>query len=250
MNSKTIVTLKWGTLYGPGFVNRLWRAVGRHLPSPYRFVCFTDNPDGLYPEIEALPLPPIDLPADKLNTGWRKLCLFGPDAPLSGPCLFLDLDIVIVGDMERFFTWKTDTDCIPIIHNWVAWHKALLRRRPAVGNSSVFRFEGGKCGFIWEQFHREKEWALANFQPPQTYLTHCIRSRMTYWPAKWVRSFKRHCRPAFPLNLFLSAWRPSKACSIVAFHGRPNPDEAAVGFDDGKLRHRVLRTPWVNEHWR
>ncbi|AHF91653.1 glycosyl transferase [Opitutaceae bacterium TAV5] len=245
--SRTIVTLKWGSLYGPEYVNRLRRAVARHLPSPHRFVCFTDDPVGLDPEIEALPIPPVDLPPEKIGTGWRKLCLFGPEAPLEGSCLFLDLDIVITGDLERFFTWKPGS--IPIIHNWIEWHKTLFRKRPEIGNSSVFRFEGGKCGFIFEQFRRERDRALEAFHPSQTYLTHCIRSRMAYWPEEWVRSFKRHCRPAFPLNLFMAPRRP-RGCSIIAFHGRPNPDEVIGGFDDGKLHHRVKPASWVAEYWR
>ncbi|EIP97498.1 hypothetical protein OpiT1DRAFT_01938 [Opitutaceae bacterium TAV1] len=245
--SRTIVTLKWGTLYGAEYVNRLRRAVTRHLASPHRFVCLTDDPAGLDPEIEALPIPPVDLPPDKIGTGWRKFCIFGPDSPIrEGLCLFLDIDIVITGDMERFFTWQPGT--IPIIHNWIEWHKTLFRKRPEIGNSSVFRYDAAERAFIWNRFLKEKNQALRSFPTEQAYLTHCIRSQMTYWPEEWVRSFKRHCRPVFPLNLFMTPRCP-QGCSIIAFHGRPNPDEAIGGFDDGKLHHRVKPASWVAEYW-
>jgi hypothetical protein len=243
---RTIVTLKWGTLYGPEYVNRLYRAVARHLPGEYRFMCLTDDSRGLVEGIETHPIPLIDLPPDRAVTGWRKLCLFREDAPLSGSCLFLDLDLVITGDLGRFFEFEPTR--IPIIHNWTAAHKTLIRKRPEIGNSSVFRFEGGRCGYIFEQFQREREWALANFHPPQTYLTHCIRPRMVYWPETWVRSFKRHCRPAFPLNLFRTPALP-EGCSIVAFHGRPNPDEAIGGYRGKKPHHHTRPAPWIAEHW-
>lgn len=244
---RNVVTLKWGKLYGPDYVNRLASSVRRHSTGPVSVVCFTDDPAGIDASVQVFPIPPIDLPPQPMVTGWRKLCLFRNDLPIRGLCLFLDLDIVITGPLDAFFTYAPQH--IPIIHNWVGWQKTLLGRRPEVGNSSVFRFTANECSFVWDQFHREKEWALANFRPPQTYLTHCIRPRMVYWPEDWVRSFKRHCRPVFPLNLFVTPRLPA-GCSIVAFHGRPNPDEVIPGYKGRKPHHHVRPTPWVAENWR
>jgi len=244
----TIVTLKWGARYGPEFANKLRRSVGRHLLRPHRFVCFTDSADGLERGIEAFPIPSIDLPPAAISSGWRKLCLFRDDLPLRGLCLFLDLDLLVCGALDDFFTFS-QPETVPIIHNWVPWRKRLLRPDPQIGNSSVFRFQANRCRFVWDQFQREREWALANFRPPQSYLTHCIRPRMVYWPDEWVRSFKRHCMHPFPLNLLLKPRLPARA-RMVAFHGRPDPDEAAQGYRDAKLRHRCLPAPWITEHWR
>ena len=243
-----IITLKWGARYGADYVNKLRRAVARHLTQPHRFVCFTDDPAGLDAGIDTFPIPAIDLPADAAVTGWRKLCLFRPDLPVEGLGLFLDLDIVVTGSLNDFFTFGEVGD-VPIIHNWVPRHKTLFRADPLIGNSSVFRFHLNHCAFVWEQFHREKDWALANFRPPQSYLTHCIRPRMKFWPAEWVRSFKRHCRPAFPLNWLIAPRIPARA-SIVAFHGKPDPDEAAVGYEGKHIHHHSRPAGWINEHWR
>ena len=242
-----IVTLKWGRRYGADFVNRLRSAVARNLPRPHRFVCFTDDGQGIAPGVAVFPIPEIDLPADAKVTGWRKLCLFRDDLPVSGPCLFLDLDIVVTGRLDEFFTFGKP-DEIPIIHNWVSWNKTIFRPAPPIGNSSVFRFQANQCQFVWDQFHREKDWALANFRPPQSYLTHCIRPRMIYWPAEWVRSFKRHCRPAFPFN-WLVAPRLPRAARIIAFHGKPDPDEAAAGYRGGRLNHYSRPAAWIDQHW-
>ena len=54
-----ILCMKWGTLYGARDVNNLARGVRRHLARPHRFICFTDDPSGLHPGIEALPLPDL-----------------------------------------------------------------------------------------------------------------------------------------------------------------------------------------------
>lgn len=243
-----ILTLKWGERYGSDFVNRLHHAVARHLRRPHRFVCFTDDPAGLEAGVESFPIPEIDLPPGPAVTGWRKLCLFRDDLPVEGLSLFLDLDIVVTGSLDAFFDFGR-ADQIPIIHNWVSLRKRLLGLDPQVGNSSVFRFQANACRFVWDQFHAERDWALANFRPPQRYLTHCIRPRMVYWPEAWVRSFKRHCRPVFPLNLLLTPRLPAGA-RIIAFHGRPDPDEALVGFAGKRPHHRCRPTPWIGEHWR
>ena len=42
--------------------------------------------------------------------GWRKLTVLGEtDAQLKGRCLFLDLDVVIVGDLDQFY--EVDSFC-------------------------------------------------------------------------------------------------------------------------------------------
>jgi len=243
-----IITLKWGNRYGAEFVNRLRSAVARNLSRAHRFVCFTDDGKGIGPGVDVFPIPEINLPPDAKVTGWRKLCLFREDLPVNGLCLFLDLDIVVTGPLDGFFTFGKLED-IPIIHNWVSWNKTILKPAPQIGNSSVFRFRANQCRFVWDQFHREKDWALANFRPPQSYLTHCIRPLMVYWPAEWVRSFKRHCRPVFPLNWILPPALPAGA-RIIAFHGKPDPDEAAVGYRGERLNHYSRPASWINEHWR
>lgn len=242
-----VVTLKWGKLYGPEYANRLYASVRRNLSRPFRFVCFTDDASGLRPEIEAFPIPEVPMPEYYLNSGWRKLCLFRDDLPISGLSLFMDLDLVITGPLDVFFDYGPPEQ-IPIIHNWVAWHKALFRKRPEVGNSSVFRFVANQCVFVYRQYLGEQEWALKTFWPPQTYLTHCIRPRMIYWPEAWVRSFKRHCHPHFPLNYLVDPKIPEGA-RIIAFHGRPNPDQALVGYKGKKIHHYVRPTPWIGEYW-
>jgi hypothetical protein len=244
---RNIVTLKWGTRYGSEYVNRLASAVRRHTKTPVSIVCFTDDRAGIDPSVIIYPIPEIDLPDAEMLTGWRKLCLFRGDLPIEGVGLFVDLDVVITGPLDDFFSFGSEED-IPIIHNWLPPHKTWFRPDPMIGNSSVFRFQLNKCQFVWEQFHREKDWALANFRPPQSYLTHCIRPRMKFWPATWVRSFKRHCRPVFPLNLILEPKLP-KGARIVAFHGKPDPEDVIHGYKGAKIHHHTRATPWVTENW-
>ena len=75
----TILTMRWGTLYSSEDVNRLAAQVRLHLRRPHRFVCFTDDPTGLHPQVVALPLPDLGLPEGSTDTRWRKLALFRGD---------------------------------------------------------------------------------------------------------------------------------------------------------------------------
>ena len=247
MTQRNIVTLKWGDRYDADYVNKLLRASKRNLKGDFRFVCFTDDASDIDPAIETFPIPDIDIPERQIGTGWRKLCLFRDDLPLEGLCLFFDLDIVITGPLDDYFTYKTDN--IAIIHNWVHWRKSIFEKRPEIGNSSVFRWRANKHAHVVEQYLSEKDWALNTFSPPQSYLSHCIREHMIYWPEGWVKSFKRHCRPTFPLNFIKEPKLPRDA-SIIAFHGKPDPDEALAGYKGNKIHHRSLPTKWIQKHWK
>jgi hypothetical protein len=75
--SVNVICMKWGTKYGPEYVNRLYRGVQKHLSRPHRFVCFTEDPAGIDPGVEIKPLPSLGLPPGP-ERGWLKLATFAP----------------------------------------------------------------------------------------------------------------------------------------------------------------------------
>ena len=245
-----ILTLKWGTKYGPEYVNRLYGGVRRHLELDFRFLCFTDDASELRPEVEVHPIPDFDVPPAWQRTPWLKLALFRDDlAGLSGQSLFLDIDILVTGPMDDFFTFEPDRPCI--IHEWENPLQRLFRRHGEPGNSSVYRFESGKSGTILDTFMAERDRALAQYRTEvdQRYLAEGLGPNKVWWPPEWVVSFKRHCLPAFPCNLFAPPRLPPDA-RIVAFHGRPNPHEALVGYRSHRPHRNCRPATWIAEHWR
>jgi len=42
--------MKWGTKYGPEYVNRLYAMVRRHLTGDFNMVCLTDDTKGIRSE--------------------------------------------------------------------------------------------------------------------------------------------------------------------------------------------------------
>ena len=186
----TILCMKWGTKYGPEYVNRLHSMVRRHLTIPHRFVCLTDNRDGLHADIETFPIPSLELPAGAPERGWTKLVSFSPalSAPggpeLKGEVLFLDIDIVIVGNMDGFFQHPGE---FLIIRDW--------QKGDYTGNSSVYRWTAGAHPDVLEYFRANLEAVRKRHRNEQEFLTAHLsaQGKVGYWPATWCRSFKKHC---------------------------------------------------------
>jgi hypothetical protein len=254
MTTKNILCIKWGSKYGGAYVNRLYEGVREHLSGTLRFICLTDDPSGLRDEVEALPLPvtPFDEAEFDRRPGgstWRKVGLFQPElADLQGDTLFLDLDIVITGSMDDFFTFAPGKFCV--IQDWLEKRRAkyLPGRDGRVGNTSIFRFNPEKHRYVYSHFAENEAWALENFRIEQQYVSHTLRNDLEFWPEKWVRSFKRSCRPTFPFNLICEPQEPADM-RILVFHGYPLPDQAINGYKGGLLKS-TLPAPWIKNYWR
>lgn len=248
-----ILCIKWGKKYGSHYVRRLYHGVLRHLSRPFRFVCLTDDPTGLEPPIETYPLPvtPFDEAAFDAKKGgdtWRKVGLFQPGlAGLVGETLFLDLDLVIIDSLDDFFHYEPGRFCV--IQDWLEKRRARLnpKRHGRVGNTSVFRFDPQQHSHIYRHFAENEYWALKNFRIEQQYVSYVFRDELAFWPSRWVPSFKRKCRPVFPLNHFLTPRRPADM-RILVFHGHPHPDEAIKGYKAGLFKS-CRPAPWLEEHW-
>lgn len=255
-----VLCLKWGSRYPACYVNRLYQGVKRNLSRPFRFVCVTDSTDGLLPEIETVSFPENP---DVQGRGWPnifiKLVLFRKGfANLSGPTLFLDVDVLVCGPLDRFFDYAPGDFCI--IYNWIERRKRIFRKVPEIGNSSCFRFDAGSdaANRVYEIFLRDKGrkdlWAKYLSFGSQKFQTRAMKEAgaVRWWPDSWVCSFKRQCIPPFPLNKFLVP-RFRKGSSVIAFHGKPDITEVIEGYRaDGTLRTThltCLPTPWVKDLW-
>ena len=242
-SSRTVLCMKWGSKYGPEYVNRLYAMVHRHLRGEFDFVCLTDQSDGIRAEVRCLPIPDLALPEGIPERGWKKLTTF--DAALhqrhglQGTALFLDIDIVIVDDLTPFFDLPGQ---FRIVHDW---------KRPwrITGNSSVYRFEIGAHADVPAWFRSHVDEVRANFRHEQAFLSDFLhrQGKLAYWPAAWCRSYKYHCVPGWPFNHWRTPLIPEGA-RILVFHGVVNPPDALVGERHGNWR-RMLPAPWIAEHW-
>ncbi len=268
-----VVCMKWGTRYGPDYVNRLYRMVTRHMQGAIQFVCFTDDAKGLDGGIDARPLPPFEGVPDHLAVKpWRKLTLWRSDLGkdlLGRNALVLDVDVVITGPLDVFFSHNPACD-------FVVW-KNPTKPKSGVGNTSVFRFKVGSHPEIctrftdnpegvWRQeFRIEQELIAARLGDGTAARTtgrtpavaadpfYAGLNIMQYWPDGWCVSFKEDLLPPFPQRL----WQPTSlppTARIVVFHGKPDPDEAMVGRWPEKtwwkkIYKRLRPVAWIAENW-
>jgi hypothetical protein len=236
---RIVLCMKWGTKYGPEYVNRLYGMVRRHLDGAFRFVCLTDDSRGVRTEVQCLPLPTLDL-APGADRGWPKLTTFKADLHgLKGTALFVDLDIVVVGDIDPFFEQPGE---FLIIKDW---------KRPwrVTGNSSVYRFRIGAHADVLQRFVDDQAGMRRRYRNEQEYLSHALheQGKLAYWPKGWCRSFKYHCIPAWPSNYWREPGIPA-GTRIVIFHGEVNPPDALAGRRN--RRFRAMRPAnWVGAHW-
>ncbi len=242
---QTVICMKWGSLYGPDYVNRLHRGVSRNVTRPTRFVVFTDDTSNLDPRIEVEPIPPVRLALGLKPGPWRKLALWSRQlGSLSGPVLFLDLDVVITGPLDAFFDHEPGK--LGLIRNWT-------QAEDGIGNSSVMRFEVGSAPHLLDGFERGGAALTYQTDNEQIFVTRNANLPTMFWPEAWCRSFKHELLPAWPRRLF----RPAAlmpGTRIAVFTGDPRPHDAAIGRWPArwyKKSYKSLRpVPWLAEHWR
>jgi len=241
-----VLCIKWGRKYGPDYVNKLHSMVSRHLSRPFRFVCLTDDADGIAPGIEVKPIPAVGFEEfDQrkpwtFGHGWLKLTSFAdPLYDLSGRTLFLDLDIVIVDSLDPFFDQPGEFIVIR------EWDKA-----DGTGNTSCYLYTIGAHTDALEHLKQRYPRSIAEVRNEQEYITGYLgrQGKVSYWPEGWCVTFKRHCMRRGLMGWFKPPVIPPGA-RIIAFHGKPNPPDAIAGVS-GKWYRRVLPTQWVADHWR
>ncbi len=238
--------MKWGTRYGPDYVNRLYSSIKRHTNKRTIVHCFTDSSKGINKNVICKPLPKIRLPETISFSPWRKLSIWQfPLYDLIGDVLFLDLDLVITGNLDRFFDFKPGKYCV--IENWTQIGKNI-------GNTSCFRLPVGKYSSILKKFEENPKKYLDKYHIEQVFLSKEIKDQV-FWPSDWCKSFKHNLLPNWPFRIWQPAKLP-KETSIVAFTGKPDPEDVINGIWPVKKKqfykkiYKQLKTPqWVLDNW-
>ncbi len=250
-----VICMKWGSMYGPEYVNHLRAGVARHLRRPHRFVCFTDDGGGLDAGIEVMPLPELGLPGGQRDLRWRKLAVFAERlADLSGTTLFLDLDLVVVDSLEPYF--DQPGRFLIIRDDELFRAKPLRRINPArdrflasVGNSSVFRFEIGAHRYILDAYVADPKGAARRYEISQQFQSAQLAAHgdLAYWPRGWCVSFKNDCVPRGAASWWRDPAVPP-GTKIVVFAGTPKMGDVLAGRPD-KWYRRIGNVDWLHRAW-
>lgn len=226
----SIVAWKWGSLFGPEYVNRLRAMLGRRLRIPFVLWCLTDDPKGIDERVRTVPLPDEFAGAFRCR---RRIWQYAAERrELFGPrILAIDLDVVIVDDITALVDRPEPIVC---------WRVGYA----GVYSGSFVLFDAGALDGLYQAYRAD----------PDGY------------PAK---TGERNASDQAMLNLYLSGrsvphW--TEADGFVSYFGAgydrlehcgvgPNrqtlPDGARIvvlGSAD-KAAMDAGAAPWIREHW-
>ena len=194
----TVVCVKYGSKYGPIYVNRLASMVRRWSSVETDFICFTEDPSGLDTGIRTLPLPIRNLSGQKIHGYWNKLALFRDRIQeVSSHMLYFDLDVVITGTIEPLLFYDSD---FAMASNCYA---------PSF-SSSVMRIKNGVRPEIWTDF---SEFEVEEELGDEDWISLKVPDADIF-PEDWCSIYRLHAVQGIP-----------EGSIVVSFGGKPNPDE-------------------------
>jgi hypothetical protein len=169
----SIITAFWGEKYS---VDEL-----KKLPIDY---CFSDR------EIPGIKTFPIDM---SYNHTWKKMTLFDKRLKL-GDCLFLDIDIIIQGDLNILIDYYNKNKVkgkVMLSHvHWFDNEKMKKNKSTYTScnvNSSVFAFNNDECDHIYQAVQKDKDKLSMLFEGTDKWFYHVHKDWYTFWPDKYVQ---------------------------------------------------------------
>jgi hypothetical protein len=217
----TVLCVRFGHRYGREYVERLRNMVSRNLTLPYEFACLTDDLkliDGVRTIHQSS--------AGYNKLWWHKVHMFDPDLDIKGRILYFDLDVVIHKNIDHLFVNYQD--------EFLGIRDFNRKFQPnwRYLNSSVMSWTHGTQNHIYREFKKDTLSAM-RLQGDQDWIWKSVRDRITFWPDRWIQSYKweirgreqlidRNGRKGFKTH---SDQYPENECCISVFHGDPKPQD-------------------------
>lgn len=235
-----IVCVKWGTKYGPEYVNRLYSGVKRNTTKEFKFICFTDSTNGIADGIICHPLPDHGI-----KGWWNKLYLFSRDLPLAEgeKIFFLDLDTLIVDNIDVIL--GVECPVLVTIKDFYTDLSTSMRGKDYL-QSCILYWTHGQYYQVWDEFIVDTAKSITSVFPhgDQRWIQKIIPERKYFQdilPNKIV-SFKVDCVSGAPTN-----------ASIICFHGEPSIPDSVIKKTEIRTslkRWSIGPSPWVLNHWK
>jgi hypothetical protein len=218
-----VVTWRWKpkpdyrSKFPPETVNTLFRMIDRSLSIPYRKICVTDDPTGVDPSVEIIPLwnDFADLPSphgERNPSCYRRLRMFSPEAAKwFGPrFVSLDLDCVVTGPLDPL---------------WLRPEEFMIygdTNPTSPYNGSMVLLKAGARPRVWTEFDPvespKKATALGYYGSDQAWIGACLGLNERKWTRHdGVYSFRNEIgmyRQTLPAG-----------CRLVIAHGQHSPWE-------------------------
>lgn len=181
------ICLKWGTKYGPEYVNRLKNSIAQTYSGSFNFYCFTDDPDGV--ECETIDIHTLSHFSSKVFTVC-KLDLFN-ELPFQGPCVLLDLDILILKDLKPYFDEYGFREPRFIKCMWQETERIYesYYRGDCYVNSSFVTWRRDQLKWLSEKFDELEDVAHHKIPSFDKFIFYTSRKRINFHPPKLVYAY-------------------------------------------------------------
>ena len=171
-----IITAFWGNKYDEELV--------RKLPID---ICFSDK------TIRGIKTLPIDM---SYKSTWKKMTLFDKRLDL-GDCLFLDLDIILQGDInilvDYYYKNRVKNKVLLAHVHWFDSDRILRDKNsyiPCNVNSGVYAFNNAECDYIYQEVVKHKPKLEMLFEGTDKWFYHKHKDWYTFWPDEMIQHNK------------------------------------------------------------
>ncbi|MEM8790323.1 MAG: hypothetical protein AAGE80_01800 [Pseudomonadota bacterium] len=216
-----------------------------------------DSRQGIDPAVEFIDMETIGISTETYKRGiFPKLGLYKRGLfPAGSVVLFMDLDMIIAGDLDRFVARVAAMGGTHVLARHVGGLWPLVPERWRIdrgGNTTVIGFIADEDCNLYDAFVGDPETYFRRYANDQDYVT-AMAKKLHYWPHGWIVLFRRSLLWPYPLNrVFKSALRPRNR--LVNFGGFPKYEDLT---GTGELRfgigwkRKVVKLPvdWIAERW-
>lgn len=217
LDEVNVACVLWGTSYSNEHAISLYEQVCKHMTLPVCFHVYTESDRLVDPRFIHHALPELSAP----NGWWYKTVLFD-SSMYAGPLLYLDLDVVISGDL----TWITKLD---YKHMWgIRDFRKLWDPSWNGFNSSVLWFDTKRFNRLWQDFTPE---VMTKLRGDQDWLnTRISETERRFFPEESMVSWRWQCKDGGWNHRARVHNRPGSGtntlgASVLVFHGEPKPWE-------------------------
>jgi hypothetical protein len=165
--------------------------------------------------------------------------MFSTELPLYGDILYMDLDVVIAGNIDKLFTYQPQAWCT------VRDFTRAMRPKWEKYNSSIIRFKHGQLAHVWNEFQKSPQIHMRRHFGDQDFLYEQTKGTASLYPDSWIQSWKwevRQTKDFKPGGIKgarefkkIENAKPRIECCVTVFHGDPNPHNC--------------HDPWVIDNW-